>query len=789
MQLWWRQLACQCRSQMLAPIYRVYEHRLLRHLRAFPVPRHIGLILDGNRRFGQNNSNPSLSKAAKCLSGGSISSIAFWFLVAVVGGCGTSTARASMLAVSSSTGISLAVDDDGAFEVTTRIPAWTFSGTVGAAIDDMASRPGRDLAGGYREIEFKYRKSGGAARLGAIRVYDHRPVVVFKLTFLTSGETTESFPSISSYPRNLHHLTYTSIFGGFSFEHFGADGPWIFFDDEAHTFIFSPASHYMNASLSFGPHDELVSGISADAEEIPSGFVATTALVIASGVNHAFESWGHFLTDLTGKKRPANDADFSLKYIGYWTDHGARYYYGFEESLGYAGTLLEVRDQFRKMNIRLGYVQLDSWFYLKGHEGRWRSSDHLGGGTYLYAASKELFPEGLAAFQRKLGVPLVAHNRWIDDNSPYRKKYSMSGNVSIDPNLWARWMRYLRASGVRTYEQDWLSGPATPERDLTSGDIFMDTMAESARRERISLQYCMPLPRHFLQGTRYSNLLTIRTSGDRFKKEHWKSFLFNGRLASALGEWPWSDVFMSTETSNLLLSTLSASMVGVGDAIGTFERTNLRVEVRADGVIIKPDEAIAPLDSTYIEQSNDQRLPIVASTRTRHERSTTSYVFAFAQTTEDLKATFSPSALGYDGPVYAYSYFHKNGTYLQPREHVTFAVPEEGAYWIVVPVGASGVGFLGDEEKFVSNGRNRVARILDSGALTARVIFAKGESRLRFHGFSLARPEVRAARATVENFAYDSQTRHFHFDLVAKPSTSPVVTLRASVDPKTGHAR
>jgi short-chain Z-isoprenyl diphosphate synthase len=58
MQLWWRRLACQCRSRMLAPIYRVYEHRLLRHVRAFPVPRHIGLILDGNRRFGrQNNLN------------------------------------------------------------------------------------------------------------------------------------------------------------------------------------------------------------------------------------------------------------------------------------------------------------------------------------------------------------------------------------------------------------------------------------------------------------------------------------------------------------------------------------------------------------------------------------------------------------------------------------------------------------------------------------------------------------------------------------------------------------
>jgi hypothetical protein len=55
MRLWLRQLACRCRGQMLAPIYRVYEHRLLQQVRAFPVPRHIGLILDGNRRFGRLN--------------------------------------------------------------------------------------------------------------------------------------------------------------------------------------------------------------------------------------------------------------------------------------------------------------------------------------------------------------------------------------------------------------------------------------------------------------------------------------------------------------------------------------------------------------------------------------------------------------------------------------------------------------------------------------------------------------------------------------------------------------
>ena len=229
----------------------------------------------------------------------------------------------------------------------------------------------------------------------------------------------------------------------------------------------------MNASLSFGPNDELISGISADGEHIPAGFSTSAVLVIEPGINRAFETWGRFLTDLTGKKRPANDADFSLKYLGYWTDHGARYYYRSEEGLDYPATLLKVRDEFKTAGVRLGHVQLDSWLYPKGREGKWRSADPLGGGTYLYQASSEIFPEGLATFQRKLALPLMTHNRWIDAASPYRNSYAISGNVPIDRRLWAEWMRYLRSSGVRGYEQDWLSGPALPAHDLASGEIFM----------------------------------------------------------------------------------------------------------------------------------------------------------------------------------------------------------------------------------------------------------------------------------------------------------------------------
>ena len=45
----WHKLHLSVRSL----IYSLYEHRLLAQVRAFPLPRHVGIILDGNRRFAQ----------------------------------------------------------------------------------------------------------------------------------------------------------------------------------------------------------------------------------------------------------------------------------------------------------------------------------------------------------------------------------------------------------------------------------------------------------------------------------------------------------------------------------------------------------------------------------------------------------------------------------------------------------------------------------------------------------------------------------------------------------------
>jgi hypothetical protein len=316
----------------------------------------------------------------------------------------------------------------------------------------------------------------------------------------------------------------------------------------------------------------------------------------------------------------------------------------------------------------------------------------------------------------------------------------------------------------------------------------MNAMSITARKAGIALQYCMPLPRHFLQGTRYSNLLTIRTSGDRFDKDHWKPFLFNSRLASALGEWPWTDVLMSGETSNLLLSVLSGSSVGVGDAIGALDQKSLQRVIRADGVIVKPDDPLTPLDTAYLDAANNRASPLVAVARTQHSKTVTSYVFAFVQSSNERAATISPAALGYDTPVFAYNYFSGMGVYLESEKVLTFAVPNEGAYWIVVPVGPSGVGFLGDTNKFVSNGKARVAILRNAEELFARILFAKGEKRVRLTGFALAPPRVRARNGAIDNVVYDRQSRLFHFDLIAKPSAPRPVTLVLSTDAKRGRS-
>lgn len=395
---------------------------------------------------------------------------------------------------------------------------------------------------------------------------------------------------------------------------------------------------------------------------LPQNFTHQTMLAIGTGINSTFVTWGQAMTDLHGKVRPANDADVSLNKLGYWTDNGATYYYSYDSSKGYEGTLEAVKSQSDSLGIPLGYMQLDSWWYPKGSVDTWQGSGTNRGDEYTYTADKTLFPNDLHAFQQALGLPLITHTRWIDPSSPYRSEYTISNNVSTDPRFWSTIMAYIKSGGVMTYEQDWLGADASTNYNLTDPYAFMNNMASTASANGLTMQYCMALPRHYLQGTMYSNLTTMRVSNDRFGSNRWDEFLYDSRLGSALGIWPWCDIFKSTELNNLLLSTLSAGMVGVGDALGQVNKANLMQAVRPDGVIVKPDTSIVPTDETYISQAQGHMPAIVAYAGTNHTGLTTAYVFAYNRSSGSTQqATFTPNTLGVAGQTYVYNYVTKTG--------------------------------------------------------------------------------------------------------------------------------
>jgi hypothetical protein len=667
------------------------------------------------------------------------------------------TARASVpsaLSVTASqTGATVTVAPNGEYTLTATGP-WHFAGKIGYGLATAGTRRGRDPVGPFQEIRFTWQ--GKVSRAGSIRLYDGAPIVSFSSEFPKGGDNAEPFPVLTGYPSFASHLSYDGVFGTYQFSQWGADGPWILFDPADDAFLLSPASHFMTAALTHGGDGSLSSGIASQVASLPAGFEQRTVLVFGHGINSVFETWGQAMTAWNGKRRPANDADVVLDRIGYWTDNGASYYYRTEDGRSYPQTLQDAVSAFRAAGVEPGYVQLDSWWYPKGHADLWDSTDDpYRGGQYRLEAAPALFPQGLGAFAQALGLPLVTHARWIDPASPYRAQYRISGNVSTDPAYWRDRMQYLRAAGVVTYEQDWLSGPAVAERNLTDPDAFLDGMALAAKEAGLSLQYCMPLPRHYLQGTRYDNLYTIRTSNDHFTRARWDEFLFDARLASSLGEWPWTDVFASTERSNLLISTLSGGPVGVGDAVAGFSR-QLAAAARPDGVLVKPDTALVPIDATYLARATGGKAAFAASAETRQGVGRVVYLFAYARTgTGQAPLDVSPRDLGLSGEVYVYDFFAGKGARQSAADRLIRQVPEEGAYFVLVPIGRSGIAVLGDTSKFVSLGKKRIA-ISDDGEVDLKLSFAPGEAAVTISLDSAARPIVSAVSGAVESLAFDA---------------------------------
>ena len=662
--------------------------------------------------------------------------------------------------------LTINVDPSGTYDVATTSPAWHFHGTVGAALTNLQTASSADSVGAFSEVAFDF-QSGGVRHASIRGYWDHAQVLFILHTAVPSANTL-AFPNFSQYPQNLAHLTFSGIFAPPTFSDFSNESPWIFFDSSYHSFILSPAANFMAASTFWGPNQELASGIDSRIASLPQDFEQRTLLVIDTGINRTFDVWGQTLTALHSKTRPPNDADPSLAKLGYWTDNGATYYYHMADSMSYPQTLAAVKADFDRAGIGLGYLQLDSWFYPKGSPASWSNN---GSGIYEYMAASPPFTAGLANFQQNLGIPLITHARWIDPKSPYRATYRMSGNVVLDQAYWQYVAGYLASSGVATYEQDWLDDKAQPDFNLNDAQTFLDNMAAAMAARNLTMQYCMASPRHFLQSARYGNLTSIRTSADRLNRDRWTEFLYTSRLASAMGIWPFTDNFNSTETDNLLVATLSAGPVGLGDPIGSLDTANILRAVRSDGVIVKPDVPLAPADLSYTNVVNSVDTPQIAATYSDFEGLRTSYWFAYP-TGANTQVSFTPAALGASRRLYLYDYFKGTGEVVNPSDTVSKSIDGDSLYLVAVPVGPSEMAVVGDTGQFVPAGKKRIAGIVDDGEIRLSVLFAGGETARTITGYSPFLPAVQAMTGLAGPVAYDPETRQFQIPVSPGPDSA-----------------
>ncbi|WP_201316410.1 hypothetical protein [Dyella sp. EPa41] len=606
-----------------------------------------------------------------------------------------------------------------------------------------------------------------------------------------------AFPDFSIVPAGMHSLSHRQL--NFAPPVFDdpqqVSTPWVLFTPTGNTLIVSPASDFFLASMLGDARTRVAVGLNAEVAKVPAGFTSTTLVASAPDTVAAYRAWGSALRGVYHRSPASAEADPILRSIGVLTDNaGGHYYYNYEyaEGLDYEESLVRFFQRSREAGLPFGYLQLDSWWYYKSS---WNPHEKVGriknpalpdedwnryGGLVAWKAHPGVFPKGMAAFHERVKVPFLAHNRFIDKDSPYRQRYEISGVAAVDRRYWNELADYAASNGIAIYLQDWLDATYKFSPALRSvpdmGERFMDGMASAMAAHGITMQYCMAYPLHMLQGVKYPNLTTVRAAGDGLERSKWRQLAFNARLIHELGAWPATDVMPSGDTAAMLFAVLSGGPVGVGDAFEKLDRANIFKVARADGDLVKPDEPLMPLNSSYLSEAENAGAPIIAVTFTRHGSHSTAYVLAFAGDPSKGSTAFSPTPreLGFNSAVAVFDPASETVATLGPSEKITgnLAGPDAYAYRIIAPVSAAGIAVFGDSGKFVSMGRKRVTGYeeLAHGTRLSLAVAPK-EADITLVGYAQSDVVAHATGAAVTSTERDPATGLFKVRL--RPAVGP----------------
>jgi len=201
--------------------------------------------------------------------------------------------------------------------------------------------------------------------------------------------------------------------------------------------------------------------------------------------------------------------------------------------------------------------------------------------------------------------------------------------------------------------------------------------------------------------------------------------------------------------------------------------------VRLDGLLIKPDSSLLPLNAIYASDASNQQMPMVAVAETKFADSLVRYVFSYPRRPADTEFSVPLAELGFSGPAYAYDWRGHTGNVVPAGGTLSARFNDGFAYLILVPVNRQGLALLGETEKIVALGKQRIAALSDRGTLTATIKFARGEDVRTISGYASHDPKLQALKGELKNVAYDSETKIFRAQVAQANSGEAVLRISA----------
>lgn len=368
-------------------------------------------------------------------------------------------------------------------------------------------------------------------------------------------------------------------------------------------------------------------GWHGDLAETPAGKPTSLGIYEGESVEACFSTWGRFLRSRNPVERP--DRDHPLRsFLSYWTDNGAAYWYRTEPGLDMATTLERKLDELSELGVKIGAVELDSWFY--PHEIG-REVTEIGyldevpaTGMIEWRPRNDVLPSGLEGLSERLGgVPLVLHSRHISPQSPYIENGEWWIELAAhpaDPSFFEQWFRDAHAAGSVCVEQDWMLMSWFGVRELRARPgravEWLEALNAAAANFDMVVLWCMSTPGDLMASVGLDRVVAVRTADDyRYAEDParlWRWYLTVNRMASALEIPVFKDCFFTSTEPGMsgldgdphaevesVLAAFSAGVVGIGDRLGCTDPTILQRLCLPDGTIATSDLPVALADVSF----------------------------------------------------------------------------------------------------------------------------------------------------------------------------------------------